>query len=52
LQLLIRLQQHNNKESKYTAAKIPGKLFHPEIFDNKTAALKRAMVLKNTAISK
>jgi putative endonuclease len=46
LQPLMRLQQHNKKESKYTAAKIPWQLFHIEIFDNKTAALKREIVLK------
>ncbi|MBP6022177.1 GIY-YIG nuclease family protein [Ferruginibacter sp.] len=46
LQPLTRLQQHNNKESKYTAAKIPWQLFHIEIFDNKTTALKREIVLK------
>ena len=46
LQPLERLNQHNNKESTYTANKIPWKLFHLEIIDNKTAALKREIALK------
>ena len=43
---LQRLEQHNNKESKYTATKTPWLLFHIEVFDNKTAALKREIALK------
>ena len=46
LQPLARLLQHNNKESAYTSNKTPWKLFHLEIFDNKTAALKREKALK------
>ena len=46
LQPLTRLLQHNNKESQYTSNKIPWKLCHLEIFDNKTAALKREKALK------
>jgi putative endonuclease len=43
---LIRLEQHNNKESAYTSSKTPWKLVYIEILDNKTAALKRERVLK------
>jgi putative endonuclease len=46
LQPLMRLQQHNNHESRYTSGKTPWQLFHLEIFDNKTAALKREKALK------
>ncbi len=46
LQPLLRLAQHNNKESTYTANKIPWKLFHLEIFGDKKAALKREIALK------
>jgi len=45
-QPLIRLEQHNNKESAYTANKIPWRIVHLEIFDTKTAALKRERSLK------
>lgn len=45
-QPILRLQQHNNKESTYTAGKTPWKLIHLEIFDDKTAALRREKVLK------
>ncbi|GAB2824483.1 GIY-YIG nuclease family protein [Ferruginibacter profundus] len=46
LQPLVRLSQHNNQESEYTSHKVPWKLFHLEIFDNKTVALKREKALK------
>ena len=46
LQPLIRLTQHNNKESGYTSNKTPWRLIHLEIFDTKTTALKRERSLK------
>ena len=43
---LLRLEQHNNKESAYTSAKTPWRLVYIEILDSKTEALKRERVLK------
>lgn len=41
-----RLQQHNNKLSHYTSAKVPWKLIYIELCESKTLALKRETALK------
>ncbi len=43
---LQRLEQHNNKESKYTSRKIPWQLVHIETYLTKKEALIRERVLK------
>ena len=43
---ILRLQQHNNKETKYTSHKIPWVLVYIEILETKTLALKREKALK------
>ena len=45
-QLLQRLEQHNNKESRYTSKFAPWKLVYFEEFENKTEAIKRERSLK------
>ena len=46
MQPLLRLAQHNNKESQYTSHKVPWKIIHLEILATKSEALKREKVLK------
>ena len=41
-----RLEQHNNKESRYTQHFTPWKLIYIEQLPDKTSALKREIVLK------
>lgn len=43
---IIRLEQHNNAESKYTRSKIPWKLVYLEYFESKKDALVRERHLK------
>ena len=43
---ILRLQQHNNKETKYTSHKIPWVLLYIKILGTKTLALKREKALK------
>ena len=43
---LKRLQQHNNKEAKFTSSKTPWKLVYIELLESKTAALLREKALK------
>ncbi|HQS04829.1 MAG: hypothetical protein B7X86_03925 [Sphingobacteriales bacterium 17-39-43] len=43
---IIRLEQHNNAESKYTSSKIPWKLVYLECFEQKKDALIREKRLK------
>lgn len=44
--LEVRVQQHNNGESRFTAGKGPWTLVYFESYDNKTEALLREKVLK------
>jgi len=43
---VIRLEQHNNSESKYTRSKIPWELVYLEYFEQKKDALTREKRLK------
>ncbi len=48
----LRLQQHNNRESVYTAGKVPWKLVYVEELDSKTEALKREKNLKKATLER
>jgi len=45
---LLRLERHNNGESKYTSKKMPWKLVYLRMFATKTEALKEELRLKKT----
>ena len=45
---LVRLERHNNRESKYTSKKVPWKLVYVRKFETKTDALKEELRLKKT----
>jgi putative endonuclease len=46
LNVMNRVDQHNNNESRYTANKGPWELVFAQSFETKTEALKREKVLK------
>jgi putative endonuclease len=41
-----RLEEHNTGRSTYTSRKMPWKMVYLELFDDKTDALKRELMLK------
>ena len=45
---LVRLERHNNGESKYTSQKVPWKLVYVRKFESKTDALREELRLKKT----
>ena len=49
---LLRLQQHNNGESKYTSGKMPWQLVFIQSFNVKSDALKREQALKKYDLSR
>jgi len=49
---LLRLGQHNNKESIYTSAKVPWKLIYVEEMSSKSSALRRERNLKKATIER
>ena len=51
-QPLIRLQQHNNKESEYTSSKIPWKFVYIEELSTKREALIRERNLKKPSLDR
>ena len=51
-QPLIRLQQHNNKESEYTSTKVPWSLIYVEELPTKREALIRERNLKKASLDR
>ena len=49
---LLRLNQHNNKESNYTSGKVPWVLVYVEVMESKTAAIIRERNLKKATIDR
>jgi putative endonuclease len=49
---LLRLNQHNNKESDYTSRKTPWVLVYVEIMESKSAAIIRERNLKKAAVER